>query len=532
MRKTAIIILLTMAASVCAFAQTAYDGLIFSENNYEGTARSVAMGNAFTALGGDLGSVTINPAGSAVAGYSQFSLTPGLTISSSTAQGVSPFTDGTLPYFEREMRSSMTRFSLPNFGLTINWDTNRTSGLKNVTVGFIVNKTASWDQDVYANGLNSTTSYMGALAVESSGLLAGDLNASDAYDFMPWSSVVGYQSGMISTFGGYEDEYVGASELIFDNGDIILGGELDQTYGRRVTGSRYDYVLNVGANISDFVYIGANLGLSSLNYGYDDYFKEAATDPSDFEIGLDNGETMYFSKMKSAYSYTADASGYYAKFGVIVTPGGGFRLGAAIQTPTLNTITERWQQSGSTEFTSSKFNGYAASPEGEYRYLFTAPLRANLGLAYTFGNFAVLSADYEICDYSQMKFRSQGTDDDYFHDLNNEIKEIFGPAHMFRVGAEIKAGPIAARAGYGLTTSPEKAFDGHRNQNVSFGLGYSSNGSFFADLALRRNFAVSEYYMPYSDYIFDDEDNILDPAPEILIRTSDWKLLFTIGWRF
>ncbi len=531
MRKTAIIVLLTMATS--AFAQTAYDGLIFSENNYEGTARSVAMGNAFTALGGDLGSVTINPAGSAVAGYSQFSLTPGLTISSSTAQGVSPFTDGTLPYFEREMRSSMTRFSLPNFGLTINWDTNRTSGVKNVTVGFVVNKTASWDQDVYANGLNSTTSYMGALAVESSGLLAGDLNASDAYDFMPWSSVVGYQSGMISTFGGYDDEYVGASELIFDNGDIVLGGELDQTYGRRVTGSRYDYVFNVGANISDFVYVGANLGLSSLSYGYDDYFKERAMDPADFEIGLDNGKTMYFSNMKSAYSYTADAAGYFAKFGVIVTPGGGFRLGAAIQTPTINTITERWQQSGETEFTSSQFNGYAASPEGEYRYLFTAPLRANIGLAYTMGNFAILSADYEICDYSQMKFRSNGSDDDYFHDLNNEIKEIFGPAHMFRIGAEVKAGPLAVRAGYGLATSPEKAFDdGIRNQNISFGLGYSSNGSFFADLALRRNFATSEYYMPYNDYIFDDEDNILDPAPEILIRTSDWKLLFTLGWRF
>ena len=89
MRKTFITILLTMAGAV-GYAQNAYDGLLFSENNYEGTARSVAMGNAFTALGGDLGSITINPAGSAVAGYSQFTITPGLTIASSTAQGVSP----------------------------------------------------------------------------------------------------------------------------------------------------------------------------------------------------------------------------------------------------------------------------------------------------------------------------------------------------------------------------------------------------------------------------------------------------------
>ena len=43
MRKTAITILLTLAG-IAGYAQTAYDGLLFSENNYEGTARSVAMG--------------------------------------------------------------------------------------------------------------------------------------------------------------------------------------------------------------------------------------------------------------------------------------------------------------------------------------------------------------------------------------------------------------------------------------------------------------------------------------------------------
>ena len=38
-----------------AIAQNAYDALRFSEQYQEGTARSVAMGNAFTALGGDMG---------------------------------------------------------------------------------------------------------------------------------------------------------------------------------------------------------------------------------------------------------------------------------------------------------------------------------------------------------------------------------------------------------------------------------------------------------------------------------------------
>ena len=537
MRKTAITLSL-MFAAICGYAQSAYDGLLFSENNYEGTARSVAMGNAFTALGGDLGSVTINPAGSAVAGYSQISFTPALTFSASTAQGVSPFSDGTLPYFERAMKSSMTRFALPNVGMTFNWNTNRTSGLKNLTFGFIVNKTGSWDDDIYANGVNSTTSYMGALAWETDGINVADLEGSRAYDYAPWKSVVGYQSGMISTFGGNADRYVGASELVFDNGDIVLGGALDQTYGRRVVGSKYDYVFNFGGNVSDFIYFGVNLGITSLNYGYDEYFKEEAIDPADFEIGLDNGETMYFSRMKHRYSYEADGSGYYAKFGVIVTPGAGFRFGAAIQTPTLNTITERWQENGETEFTVSKYNGFASSPEGEYSYTFRSPFRANFGLAYTLGSFAVISADYELCNYGQMQFRTNSSDRDYFEDLNNDIKSRFGTSHMLRAGAEVKLGALAARAGYGLTSSAEKISSWNTtvpvryNHNVSFGLGYSSKGSFFADLAARTSMVSDEYYMPYSDYILDDEDNVLDPAPEIMIHRSNWKVLLTLGWRF
>lgn len=529
MKKTAITLLLSLSA-LYGYAQNAYDGLTFSENNYEGTARSVAMGNAFTALGGDLGAVAINPAGSAVAGYSQITLTPGLTFSASTAQGVSPYADGTLPYFERQIRSRMTRLSMPNIGFTFNWETGRKSGLKNITVGFIATRTASYDQDVYANGLNSTTSFMGAMATEAYGLSYKDLEAKDAYDFMPWSSVVAYNSGMISTFGGYEDQYVGASELVFDDEEIVLGGKLEQTYGRRVTGGKYDYMFNIGANISDFLYIGANLGLTSIDYAYDDYFKEKAVDPENFEISFANGTTC-FSSMKHRYSYEASGSGYYAKFGVIVTPWQGLRIGAAIQTPTLNTITERWQESGETQFTSSSFNGYASSPQGEYQYTLLAPYRANFGLAYTFGNMAVVSADYEICDFSTMQFRSDGYDDDYFEDVNDDIKNNFGISESFRAGAEVKLGAYAVRVGYGLTTAAAKA-DKSLRQNLSFGLGYSSKGSFFADIAARRNFRTKEFYMPYNDYIFDNEDNILDPAPELLINSSDWKVLLTIGWRF
>lgn len=543
MKKTALIILMTFAA-ICSYAQTAYDALLFSESNYEGTARTVAMGNAFTALGGDLGSVTINPAGSAVSGYSQITLTPSLTFSASTTRGVMPsgYT-GSLPYFENEIKSRTTRFSMPNLGVMLNFDTHRTFGVKSVSIGFIMNKSTGWDEDVFASGRNNSTSFMGAMAYEASaaGYLGSDLGANDAYDFMPWKPVVGYQSGMISTFGGYDDQYVGASEVIYDNGEVAIGGPLSQSYGRNVQGGKYDYVFNIGANISDFLYIGANLGISSIDYGYDEYFKESAVDPSDFEIIMSNGDRLYFKDMNYKYSYSAIGTGYYGKLGVIVTPGLGLRLGAAIQTPTINNITEEWMMEGETSYTDAGYNAYAKSPYGSGSYKMVSPFKANFGLAYTFGQFGVISADYEMCDYGQMRYKTTGTDRDYFEQINNDIRERFGTSHIVRIGAEVKPlSTLAIRAGYRAATSSElydswgKKIPSNLTQNISFGLGYSSKKSFFADLAVRKTVMANEYFMPYSDYMYDEDGYVLENAyaPEIQIKRSLWKVLLTFGWRF
>ena len=53
MFKRLIISLAVFCSVFAANAQGAYDALRFSQQHAEGTARSVAMGNAFVALGGD-----------------------------------------------------------------------------------------------------------------------------------------------------------------------------------------------------------------------------------------------------------------------------------------------------------------------------------------------------------------------------------------------------------------------------------------------------------------------------------------------
>ncbi len=555
MRKTFITII-TAFTAICGYAQTAYDALLFSENEYEGTARTVAMGNAFTALGGDLGSIGLNPAGSAVAGYSQVTFTPALSFSASTTMGVNPYENGDLPYFERQMKSRMTSFNLPNMGIVLNFDTHRTSGFKNFTFGFIYNQTANWNEDTYAAGTNNTTSFMGSMAYHASnyfydkeldqyyGISSSVLGGENAYHDYPeyWKYITGYQSGMLSTFlEDRDDQYVGASEVIFGDDEIALGGPIDQAYGRRVKGGKYDYIINIGANWSDFLYIGANLGITSIDYAYSEYFKEVAADPANFEIGLSNGETIYFNDMLYKYSYSATGIGYYGKIGVILTPGGGFRIGAAVQPPTINSISEEWQEGGETTYSDSYYNASSTSPYGQYSYSMVSPLRANFGLAYTMGKFGVVSADYEICDYSQMRFRTSGYNRDSFEDINADIRETFQASHMLRLGAEIKpTAELAIRAGYGLATTPERfAYESKgapiiKRQDISFGLGYSSAKSFFADFAVRKSLIGNEYFMPYADYMFDNDGYIIDNgyAPEILIEKSLWKVSLTLGWRF
>ena len=556
MKKTAITILMALVA-MSGYAQTAYSALMLSENDYEGTARTAAMGNAFTALGGDLGAVSINPASSAVANYSQFSVTPGLSIFSSTASGVSPYENGDLPYFERTMRSDRTKFNLPNAGVSLHFETGRKSGIKSFSASFIVNRTASYDQNVYAAGRNSTTSFMGQMAYEASvnGYPSAQLGSDQAFDLFPWKAVIGYKTGMIDP---YDDIYVGATEKVYDDKTAFMGGTVDQTYGRNISGSKYEYIINVGMNISDFIYLGANLTLNSMDYSYSEYFKETAVDPNDFEITYNDGDgniiptmTKYFDRMKYNSSYSYSGVGYSAKFGLIVTPMQGLRIGAAIQTPTAMNIDERWEDSGETEFTGAGGGRYSSeSPYGENSWKFRSPLKANFGLAYTFGKAGLISADYELSDYSRLRYNSSAyTDRDILYEINEEMKASYGIAHKVRVGAEFKPIPeLAIRAGYNLCTSAEKAiWDGFEyieldkptlSHKAAVGLGYSSKKSFFADIACTRSFIPNEYFMPYSDYVYTETkegDIIVDPnyyAPELLIKSSLWKVILTIGFRF
>ena len=531
MKRICTLVLSLAAFAATAGAQTMYDALTLSENNYNGTARSIALGNALTAVGGDLGSLTLNPAGSSVAGYSQFTITPNISVSAITSTG----TDG----MGDQVSTNHTRFNIYNIGSVINVDTGNAFGIKNFSFGFVANSSANYLGEMFASGLNSNTSFMGEMAVLADGWTSSQLN--DRYAFengnAPWRAIMGYQAGMISTFGGNNNQYVGTTESVFDDGSIGLAGDINQEYGRLITGNKTDILLNFGMNISDVLHLGFNLGMVSTTYRSDSFIREAPVTP--VAIRFDDGTETALTDARMRENLRWDASGIYAKLGFILTPGAGFRLGAAIQTPTAVSINERYQIDGYTHFTDGSCNARSTSPENNFSYRLKSPFRFNVGAAWSALGVLLVSADYEMCDYSSMEFRpSYDSDDRYmFIDTNHEIASYMGTSQSFRAGLEVKPVPsMALRVGYNYQTNPQKNadfeyVDSNRN-SIALGLGYSSNGSFFADFALRRTTLADEYVYPYPDYIVNDAGQVTTYSPEIHNTRSLWDVTCTLGWRF
>jgi len=78
MKKLCLIILLVLSLTIWADAQTVDDALRYSQIFYSGTSRFSSMGGAFTALGGDLSTLSQNPAGIGLFRSSEVSITPQL----------------------------------------------------------------------------------------------------------------------------------------------------------------------------------------------------------------------------------------------------------------------------------------------------------------------------------------------------------------------------------------------------------------------------------------------------------------------
>jgi hypothetical protein len=560
MKRFFIILSAIALASTAASAQDSYYAEMLSRNNYYGTARSIGLGGAMTALGGDLGSIMYNPAGSAVNDYCQFTITPGLLFSN-TGAAYDPTGLGT--GFGSPTSTTHTKFNLPNVGLNLVFYPEYESWITSTSLGVIANTTNTYLSYTTGRGVNSATSFLGSLAAAANGLerrdMGRDLGA--AYD--------GNQLGEYGPQGSLL--YVGSNQALRpDEAWAYVPGALNQAAIYNTYGTKTDVAFNLGFNVQDRFYFGFNVSVPSLNYRREEIFSEAAQQPEAFPVIFygKNNELVATSYKGSTNTYrlNTDGHGINARFGFIALLTESLRIGAAIQSPTALNLKESWEYRASSSYDDSSFDSSAASSIGEYEYNLRTPYVIDAGIAYTVPGLGLLSLDYELTDYSVMKY--SGTDqggyfgEDIWNKQNYVNSTFCGLSHSVRAGVEFKPVPsVALRAGYSFVSDPEKFWlnaDGQRvtaetwtgynevlteskyfdkvTHGVSLGAGFSSSGSFFADFALRMTAYPTVMYSPYyyGSYNAKDKDGfdlaVLDPLERIDRKVFDAVL--TLGWRF
>ena len=565
-------VLALVLSAGAASAQNMYDAINISRNEYFGTARSMGLGNAVTAVGGDLGMIGINPAGSAVANYGQFVVTPGLSLS--IIEGSYYPEAGMLPPTPFASQRRESKMKLPNIGVSTVLNTGRSRGVKSFSFAFVSNQTRDFNYSSSVLGENSQTSKIAEFAAGAAGwdeFILQDYNSYESSS-VSWDILTAYQAGMFGSYGN-GNNYVGVSEALEDFNHFVPSALAQRSVVVK-NGTKDDMILNFGMNISDQLFVGVNMGMPSATYSVSETFIEAAKRPEDFPISFAaNGGgsvTTYFNSGSFVYDYAASYDGLYGKLGVIYLPSKNLRLGAAIQTPTIYSISEEWQYSASTSFVDNSFDDRASSPIGSYEYNLVSPYVINLGVAWTFAHRVLWSMDYEMTDYSGMRFMA---DDDHFgmedpfYDLNETNRNFAGQSHELRIGAEYRITPqFSVRAGYSFLTSPERYwqndlgedvfasdyldyFDSYytgarylvsdnkvkeKSETFAFGIGYASSGSFFADAVIKANCYPLQRYYPYYDYdnfnAYGEMVNAL--SPEIHNYHTLVSVAVSFGWRF
>ena len=504
-------ILAALTITLNASAQGAADALRFSQIRYEGTARSMAMGNAFTSLGGDIYAISLNPASSAIYKYSEFSFTPSFSSENIKSEYLNNNTT------ENWLRPGI---SSAGFATSINLG-NNAYGVRNVSFGIAVNKLNNFNSRSYSSGTTNSSSWLGSLAEGLGGVFNGNLdiaqNWNPFFDFpgASWREILAWNSNLLDPLPDSDYDYIGATENL-SGSQIVMAGAINQEFFREQKGSMNELLFNAGVNISDKLFIGANVGIQSIDYSDFQRYSESAVNSGLFDSG--------FSSFTHTYRQTSTGVGANLKLGVIALPLDGLRLGAAISTPTWFFINDTWDESIDARY-SDGYRSNILSPIGEYNYRVNTPLRWNVGASYVVGKVGIISIDYEGIDYSAIKMLTENGHQSEFRDENQYIANNFVQANILRLGGELRvADNVSLRGGYSRYDNPEKNF-GYDLEYFSGGVGLRWGSSGFLDFAFQKRMANSENFSLYSDYTN-------HKAPIGTLDMSGWKFLMTIGFRF
>ena len=456
-----------------------------SANSYT-TARVAGMAGAFTSLGGDLASISINPAGLGMFRSSVLSLSPSLTFTKQS-NNINPFGI-----------STPARFSMNNLGFVSNLYEGAGS-VVSLNVAFSYNKVADFNYERRFS-MGGTYSIADMFAQQMSGIPSSWLNSSanpfENYDIFlnEWGGVLAYQTLLIDPLNP-DDK----SNMDYHVTAIDPNAGIDQYMSVDSRGSIGEYNFAAGVNIANSLYLGGSIAIQDIynerEYSYNEEY--------------DNGENSNNKNYLAAMTYNPNVreigSGISMRLGAIWRPAGGLRLGVAFQTPTMVSLQKEYFAVMGTRFQGERNFASKSTVRNIYTYDYTTPAKLSLGASYTIGNVAALSFDYDRVWYKGMRMRDNSRSiNDY---MNNNIRTQYQAANNMRVGVEIKpVAWLALRGGYAYYGSPsavgDNIFDAPielDSRDLAFGIGFKVGRTSIDASFVNKQTNYSDYDLFYWD---------------------------------
>ncbi|WP_288237475.1 outer membrane protein transport protein [uncultured Alistipes sp.] len=433
-----------------------------------GTARAMAMAGAFTSLGADLSSMSINPAGLGMYRHNDISVTPMMSFARSKTNA---------PEYGNNSRD---RFSMANIGVVINaYEGSRS--LVSLNIGFGYNRIADLNYDYAFQRQNQAATIGDAYARQ---LYWGGISKYSFYNGggsgnWNWNNIAPeYWNAALAYRGFLIDQVDPNKPDSWQPTWVTPNADVDHYTMLRSKGSIGEYVLSVGANINNKIYIGASLGIQSVyQRKYIDYVEEYFySDPSQAIPDFGNSGLDYqLLRWKLNQSVIVDGTGVNFKAGVVYRPTANLRLGVAIHTPTYYSLDRKFQSAAAglayanndtdpnvkpddEGYISTAGDPNMTSPllvdDGPNSWSFVSPTRLMFGASYTFGERGVISVDYERDWYNGIRIKDNPSGLDSQSWYNDTFRDVFKGSNILRVGAEFKPLPVLAlRAGFGYSGS-------------------------------------------------------------------------------
>lgn len=415
---------------------TADDIVRFGTSQPFGTARSMAMANAFTSLGGDLASATINPAGLGMYRSGEVALT--LLLTMQRGSGNVRMTD-----------RSKSRMTLGQVGLV--FKSYEGSGtVTGVNIAFGYNRVADLNYRMsgeWQGGQGSDGVVPSILDVMGRQLDHYGFENSNYGENFPdmWGALMAYNGYLL------DDEY-----YPYVGRDARIG----RAYNLESRGSVNEVYFAVAMNFGNKLYAGLTLGVQSLSQKKDLYYGEQY----DYPQGRPADMASVLDRLHYNQAAKTDGVGVNVKIGLTWRPTNSLRVGLAVHTPTWFAVDHKYgAQMSALRYDADKNSVVPVdidtegtwTDSGPDQWKFTSPTRLLAGISYTFGTRGVVAVDYERAWYNAMRVSNvpywvPGT---WADNLSKEtFRDIFQGSNTLRVGGEFKpSGAWSLRAGYALT---------------------------------------------------------------------------------